>query len=283
MLVFKKTAQCAEYIFVIFPFKMLDATKMLFEAAKETPMQIDVNHMILTIGGIPVVYCEKKDSFNATLLCKEVSSTMTIDKWFSGQQSATYAERFPNFTYTHRKNSKDDSRVCGQYIHRRLFMRILSWANDQVAFDLENGIPYEHIRDHRGYIYAVQPKEHIGTGIYKAGRTWRLEQRMTAYGKGTEVHKTRKVLDMIDTEKVLLNALDIDSEHFTKTRIGDEYYDCKKDDMLKVFETIVQEINPDQDVTPYITLLFEPPSKGSRLAKSGRWKLVCELPIAVKA
>jgi hypothetical protein len=253
---------------------MLDVTKMLFDNAKATAEKIDEDHVMLKIGGIPVVYCEKLDMFNAAALCEEVSATMRIDKWFVGEDASSYAERFPNFHYTRRKNTKNAPIAWGRYIHRRLFMRILGWANDQAAFDLENGIPYKRIRDERGFIYAVQPKRCLGTEVHKAGRTWQMKQRLGQYGGGTIEHKRIRVLDMIESENQLLNELNLHPETFVKTTIGDEYFQCTKENMVDALERVVQKINPEADFTPYITLLSKPPPEGSRLAKTGRFMLI---------
>jgi hypothetical protein len=253
---------------------MLDITKMLFDNAKATAEKIDEDHVMLSIGGIPVVYCEKLDMFNAAALCEEVSNTMRIDKWFVGKDANSYAERFPDFAYTRRKNTKNAPIAWGRYIHRRLFMRILGWANDQVAFDLENGIAYQRLLDERGFVYAVQPKKCLRTNVHKAGRTWQMKQRISQYNVGTKTHKFIRVFDMIESENQLLNELNLHPETFGKSTIGDEYFHCTKENMVAALERVVQKINPEDDFTPYITLLSKPPPEGSRLAKSGRFMLI---------
>jgi hypothetical protein len=250
---------------------MLDLTKTLFDQ-RVLIKKIDDIHSLVTIRGIPVFYREKTEMFNATRLCEEVSSTMKIEKWFSGQECAAYEERFPGFWTTQRKTSKQTDEIDGRYLSRRLFLRILSWANDQAAFDLENCIPYEHIRDNRGYIYVVKPQKFASdktNKTHKAGRTWRIKQRMQAYGRGTIVLRERKVLDMIDSEKELLNLLDADCKKFVKNKEGDEYYDCERDDILKVFDDTIIELKEQDDHTPYVTLLSKDPT--DRLATSGRF------------
>lgn len=73
-----------------------------------------------------------------------------------------------------------------------------------------------------GYLYLIQPREFLGTNIYKVGRTHSIIDRLRQYPKGSELHGVTLVSDMQSGERLLLHHL----RDYIVRDYGLEYVDC---------------------------------------------------------
>jgi hypothetical protein len=160
---------------------------------------ITQNFVTIHWYGMNIIYSVKDQKFNATKLVSAINSK-DFRTWSRSQDAASFKKRYPEFFV---EKTKVANRLKGTYLDPEMIYVIVSWANPMIGFHLTNGRAAQYgMEDKSGYIYLVQPEKYIGKNIYKVGRTWKLEQRFPAYGKGTKIIKTQKVTDMFAAETI---------------------------------------------------------------------------------
>jgi len=87
------------------------------------------------------------------------------------------------------------------------------------------------------HLYCLIEREFINSGqnVYKVGKSLHLNQRMSAYPKGSSVISVFKVNNCHTLEKVLLKQLDVCKGLTNAKDVGREYYRGDLKDVMKIF------------------------------------------------
>ena len=97
--------------------------------------------------------------------------------------------------------------------------------------------PEESIReDTKGFMYLIQTRESIRLeeNVYKIGKTYNIEQRLSQYPKGSILHKKFRVSDRHLSERIILR--EFNEKFMRKDDMGNEYFEGDLQHMLKIFE-----------------------------------------------
>ena len=151
-----------------------------------------------------------------------VNDRFNIDDMLSIVSNKTYKDFKQTDIYKAIIDSDNDAIMEGM-CKKEYFNSILYWSCPKIAFLIENGKPWKHAKEEciknegKGLIYLVK----IGENLYKYGRTKNMRKRLSGYPRGSVLLRNDYVNDMINAEKILLNAA---KESNGRLFQGNEYY-----------------------------------------------------------
>lgn len=93
-----------------------------------------------------------------------------------------------------------------------------------------------------GHIYVVKEREFIKTkeNIYKIGRSKNIVNRMPSYPKSSRIYTIMYVKDVKEVEKFIIDRFD--GLFIKRTDIGNEYYECDEDELMRECSMIVHTL-----------------------------------------
>ena len=111
---------------------------------------------------------------------------------------------------------------------------------------------YVSKRNPKGFLYIVQLNEHIGTNIYKVGRTRDMRLRLKTYKQqygGANVLICEPVSNQYKAESKLLSLLNeaVEKNELTKDRTGNEYFDGSLELLKEIYQRVVDEFSNENN------------------------------------
>ena len=213
---------------------------------------IDENFVVVSHCGLSIIYSTCDDMFNATKLCKAISSRK-FHKWNETKEAHKFKQRFPHFFKVYMTGDLDgsiDNRLAGTYIHSSMLNVIVSWANPMVGYCLVNGMAEEVMLDKSGFLYLVQPERYLGTNVFKYGITWNTKQRFSKYGGDKcKVFHIVKVNDMYSAELTLHGRIDerVDWGEMKIVPQTREYVEGEFEDIEYLFKEVAKNYEYKED------------------------------------
>ena len=89
------------------------------------------------------------------------------------------------------------------------------------------------------YVYLIQPKYLLGTGIFKYGKTCSVHTRFGDYPTGSALYYISRVINCAYVEDCIGKAF---SKHFIKHKNGKEYYSGNALEMIEKMETEIDKL-----------------------------------------
>jgi hypothetical protein len=169
---------------------------------------IDENFIVVEYYQLNLIFSVKDQMFNATKLVRSISSS-EIKTWNETKAAKLFKQRFPKFfKVIGNKDVKgtDIHRVSGTYMDMTMIPVITAWCNPMIGYFIANNLSIDEKNDLSGFVYLIQPEEHLGTNIYKIGRTWNPDQRIRQYGSKTNIIKCVKVDNMFLAETMIIQS-----------------------------------------------------------------------------
>ena len=111
---------------------------------------------------------------------------------------------------------------------------------------------YVSKRNPKGFLYIVQLNKHIGTDIYKVGRTRDMRLRLKTYKQqygGANVIMCEPVSNQYKAESKLLSLLNeaVEKNELTKDRTGNEYFDGSLALLKNIYQRVVDEFSNENN------------------------------------
>jgi cystathionine beta-lyase family protein involved in aluminum resistance len=93
-----------------------------------------------------------------------------------------------------------------------------------------------------GHIYVVKEREFIKTkeNIYKIGRSKNIVNRMPSYPKSSIIYTIMYVKNVKEVEKFMIDRFD--GLFIKRTDIGNEYYECDENELMRECSMIVHSL-----------------------------------------
>jgi hypothetical protein len=214
---------------------------------------IDDNFVMIHHHQLNLIFSTKDQMFNATKLVRSISDS-EIKKWNETKSAKLFKQRFPQYfkvITTRDFKGTDGNRLSGTYMDMTMIPVIVAWCNPMLGYFLVNQLNSDAKIDQSGYVYLVQPEEHLDTNVYKIGRTWNPKVRFPNYVDKTKLIKCERVNNMYSVETSIISNL---SEYFFEPFQGKEWYKTDEDNdldmLIKQFEDSVRGEEYDDKLIP---------------------------------
>ena len=98
-----------------------------------------------------------------------------------------------------------------------------------------------------GHIYIVKEREFIKTNenVFKIGRSKNVVHRMPGYPKNSRIYSIVYAPNVNEVEKQLIDHFD--QIFIKRTDIGNEYYECSENDIMKQCSILIHNLYHDEN------------------------------------
>ena len=218
-------------------------------------IQLDNGYYTFEYIGINILVSKDKSKFNASKLIRDIKGDYkkyNYNKWKNQEASRKTLQANPELE----EHITGNSQVNGYYLAWVLFYQFIYniSAHNQVTRWLVSREDNWNRSEDYGHVYLVQETRHLGTNIYKIGRTYDTTQRFYSYGAKPKILKTYAVDNMYAAEGYLINEFESKYTRAIrdKNSHGNEYFIIESDDVaIKSFNKAVAQYKLDSQETDY--------------------------------